>query len=86
MIPLRTVVTAFDYKIAWDGKTATVSNAAETYILTPGINDYNGKQLEIAPEIRDSRVFAPISFTETYCGLSDKMNDDKSITFTKIMP
>jgi len=83
MAPLRIVVDAFKYNVAWDGKTATVSDAANTFKITPGVTDINGKTFEPAPVIKDSKLYVPITFMVDDCGMSYTLNDDKSITFTK---
>ena len=83
MVPLRVVVAAFNYNVAWDGKTATISDAADTYKITPGVDVINGKKFDPAPVIKDSKIYVPITFMVDDCGMSYTLNDDKSITFTK---
>ena len=83
MVPLRKIAVAFGYTIAWDGKSATIADTAATFILTPGVGNSGVKKLEIPPEIKDSKLFVPISFIQNDCGISYTVNADDSITFTK---
>ena len=83
MVPLRKVVVAFGYNVRWDGTSAYVTNTGNNYILTPGVGEVNGKKLEAAPEIKESKLYVPISLIETDFGISYVVNGDNSITFTK---
>ena len=85
MVPLRAVVAAFGYNVSWDGKSATITGAANKFVITPGVIEVNGKNLEAAPEVKESKLYVPISFIEKDCGISYVVNGDSSITFSKTL-
>ncbi len=72
MVPLRKVLEMFHVPVYWNSTTSTavVRAGGESCSLKVGLNDYNGKELPIAPEIKYGRTYVPIEFIEEYCGIS----------------
>ena len=89
MIPLREVCDAFGYKSIWNvtsysvqiiGKnlTANVFVNRNNYIK----NNQSPQTLESVPQIKNGKVYVPISFFTEYLNLLYSVDENGTITFT----
>ena len=83
MVPLASVLRAFSYETIWDG-TATVRKDGTSFVLTSGVNNYNGLAYEAAPEIKDGRMYVPTTFISTQFGIHFTVNKQIA-TFSKLL-
>jgi len=91
MMPLRQILTNIGYDsgdLRWEGQKAVITRNGNAIItLTPGENNFqiNGvmqRSLEAAPEMKDGRMYVPISFFDQILGLTAYNIDDMgNITF-----
>lgn len=73
MVPVRAISEALGYDVAWEGetKTVTIASGEEKAQMVIGENAYVGSEevaLEAAPELREDRTYAPVSFFEKVLG------------------
>ena len=83
MVPLASVLRAFAYETIWDG-TATVRKDGTSFVLTSGVNNYNGLAYEAAPEIKEGRMYVPTTFISTQFGIYFTVNKQIA-TFSKLL-
>ena len=86
MLPLRQIAEALGYEVKWDNETKSVEliKGREQFSLTIGSLDYYYKgrvlKLDTAPELKDSRTFAPSAFFEKVLGLDVRVMEDGVIS------
>lgn len=73
MVPIRAISEALGFDVAWEGetKTVTIASGEEKAQMVIGENAYVGSEevaLEAAPELRNDRTYAPVSFFEKVIG------------------
>lgn len=93
MIPLRKIVTAFDYKISFNKANQMVEITKDDFssALTIGKNGYkkgrlSNIQLELSPEIIDGTTYVPISFFEEIMDIYFTVDANGYITFSSYTP
>ncbi len=86
MVPLVNISKIFKQTVKLNSKTnVTLTYEDKNYTLACGINNYNGKRLEYAPQLKNDVIYVPISYFETICGISYNIMKDGTINFSKLM-
>lgn len=90
MIPLREICEAFNYKLTWNKSSysAQIANENLNVSILVNRNGYiknNGavQTLESAAQIKNEKVYVPISFFSKYLDLIYSIDENNQITFSR---